>query len=102
MLLPTIQIQLSSAINFLVFKYQRFISSKAHRDIRHCLQHLQVQMHEEKDSLTQMPVTVFTLQSIYAFSDDDKLLFQLNQGRMDMLVIVFLLDFLTIISDYFR
>lgn len=45
-------------------------------------------MHEEKDSLTQMPVTVFTLQSIYASSDDDKLLFQLNQGRMDMLVTV--------------
>ncbi|KAG0587308.1 hypothetical protein KC19_2G155100 [Ceratodon purpureus] len=44
-----------------------------------------VQMHEEKDSLTQMPVTVFTLQSIYASSDDDKLLFQLIQGRMDML-----------------
>nr|XP_024401614.1 mitotic spindle checkpoint protein MAD1-like isoform X2 [Physcomitrium patens] len=44
-----------------------------------------VQMHEEKDSLTLMPVTVFTLQSIYAASDEDKLLFQLNQGRMDML-----------------
>lgn len=44
-------------------------------------------MHEEKDSLTLMPVTVFTLQSIYAASDEDKLLFQLNQGRMDMLVI---------------
>jgi len=44
-----------------------------------------VQMHEEKDSSTQMPVTVFTLQSIYAQSDDDKLLFQLNSGRMDML-----------------
>ena len=43
-------------------------------------------MHEEKDSSTQMPVTVFTLQSIYAQSDDDKLLFQLNSGRMDMLV----------------
>ena len=45
-------------------------------------------MHEEKDSLTQMPVTVFTLESIYAASDDDKLLFQLNQGRMDMLVTI--------------
>lgn len=46
-------------------------------------------MHEEKDSATGIPVNVFTLQSIYAQSDEEKLLFQLNSsGQMDMLVYI--------------
>jgi mitotic spindle assembly checkpoint protein MAD1 len=41
-------------------------------------------MREEKDPSTGMPVTLFTLQSIYAQNADEELLFQLNSGRMDM------------------
>jgi mitotic spindle assembly checkpoint protein MAD1 len=43
-----------------------------------------VLMREEKDPSTGMPVTLFTLQSIYAQNADEELLFQLNSGRMDM------------------
>jgi hypothetical protein len=45
-------------------------------------------MREEKDPSTGMPVTLFTLQSIYAQNADEELLFQLNSGRMDMVVIL--------------
>ncbi|KAH8970173.1 hypothetical protein BDL97_02G074300 [Sphagnum fallax] len=67
-------------------RYQRVFADKINLFRTACflLFGYTVLMREEKDPSTGMPVTLFTLQSIYAQNADEELLFQLNSGRMDM------------------